>query len=216
MARLENGQRIASFFIFGALNGPIGGPPAFFLTGIGAGLGINRQLRRPDDLSQFDDYPFIKALDVAASVSDPMAELQRLDDVFPGRRSDSSGLRRASASRASHSSMASPSWRLHSVDGLDINLLGLARMALPRPQVALVSIELGLLARFSTREGIFSIQAQLTENSWLLFPESGLPAGSRSSMWFDGPVRAASSCSPSAAIIRASIATAIPRCRASG
>ena len=28
-------------------------------------------------------------------------------------------------------------------DGLDISLLGLARLALPRPQVALVSIELG-------------------------------------------------------------------------
>ena len=35
-------------------------------------------------------------------------------------------------------------------DGLDINLLGLARMALPRPQVALVSIELALLVRFSS------------------------------------------------------------------
>ena len=38
-------------------------------------------------------------------------------------------------------------------DGLDINLLGLARMALPRPQVALVSIELALLVRFSSSRG---------------------------------------------------------------
>ncbi len=41
-------------------------------------------------------------------------------------------------------------------------------MALPRPQVALVSIELALVARFSSREGVVLVQAQLTDNSWLL------------------------------------------------
>ncbi|HSV22226.1 MAG TPA: DUF6603 domain-containing protein, partial [Xanthobacteraceae bacterium] len=48
-----NGQRFSAFFAFGAINGPIGGPPAFFLTGIGGGLGINRDLIFPSDLSRF-------------------------------------------------------------------------------------------------------------------------------------------------------------------
>ena len=38
-------------------------------------------------------------------------------------------------------------------DGFELALLGLARMALPRPQFALVSIELGLICRFSTTRG---------------------------------------------------------------
>jgi hypothetical protein len=42
-----------SFFVFGAVNGPIGGPPAFFVTGLGGGLGINRTLRIPEDPSGF-------------------------------------------------------------------------------------------------------------------------------------------------------------------
>ncbi|HEU0041254.1 MAG TPA: DUF6603 domain-containing protein, partial [Jiangellaceae bacterium] len=67
----------ASFFVFGAVTGPIGGPPAFFVTGIGGGLGINRGLIVPTDLSNFATYPFIQALDPAASApSNPMAELQ--------------------------------------------------------------------------------------------------------------------------------------------
>ena len=62
-----------------------------------------------------------------------------------------------------------------------IDLLGLARMALPRPQVALVSIELALLARFSSSEGVLWVQGQLTDNSWLLLPAtSGSPAASPS------------------------------------
>ena len=81
---IADGQKFASFFVFGAVNGPIGGPPAFFVTGIGGGLGINRALVIPTDLSRFDTYPFIKALDPGARPSDdPMAELDALNDYFP-------------------------------------------------------------------------------------------------------------------------------------
>ncbi len=39
-----SGQGFASFFAFGVLHAPLGGPPAFFITGIGIGFGINREL----------------------------------------------------------------------------------------------------------------------------------------------------------------------------
>ena len=71
-------------------------------------------------------------------------------------------------------------------DGLDINLLGLARMALPRPQVALVSIELALLVRFSSSEGVLWVQGQLTDNSWLLYPDVQLTGGFAYVIWFKG------------------------------
>ena len=59
------------------------GPPAFFLTGIGGGLGINRKLVVPTALANFGDYPLIQALDIAASPSDPMAQLRALGSYFP-------------------------------------------------------------------------------------------------------------------------------------
>ncbi|WP_040496685.1 DUF6603 domain-containing protein, partial [Ilumatobacter nonamiensis] len=171
----DNGS--PSFFVFGAVNGPIGGPPAFFLTGIGGGLGINRGLRVPDDLSRFDEYPFIKALDPAATASEsPLQELRELAEYFPPQAGNfwfAAGISFNSFALVDGIAVVSVSFGA----GLEINLFGLARLALPRPQVALVSLEIGLLARFSTVEGLFLIQAQLTDNSWLLYPEVRLTGG---------------------------------------
>src|SRR5258705_2947820 len=87
LGHAADGGEFASFFAFGAVNGPIGGPPAFFLTGIGGGLGINRGLVFPQDLSQFGTFPFIQALDPGATPpSDPMAVLQQYQDIFPIRQ----------------------------------------------------------------------------------------------------------------------------------
>ncbi|WP_152207342.1 DUF6603 domain-containing protein [Marinobacter changyiensis] len=182
----DNG--LPSFFVFGAIQGPIGGPPAFFLTGIGGGLGIKRGLRVPDDLSRFGDYPFIKALDPAASVSsDPLQELRQLAAYFPPEPGNfwfAAGISFTSFSLVDGIAVLSVSIG----DGLELNLFGLARMALPRPQAALVSIELGLLARFSSSEGLFVIQAQLTDNSWLLYPEVRLTGGFAFATWWLGPI----------------------------
>ena len=186
---VENGQRYASFFAFGAVNGPIGGPPAFFVTGIGGGLGINRQLVVPTDLSQFDQYPFIKALDPAAQPSpDPMAELTALATYFPQARGSfwfAAGLSFTSFALVDGVVVVS----VQTGDGVQVALLGLARMALPRPQAALVSIELGLVARFSSKDGVLWVQAQLTDNSWLLFPDVRLTGGFAFVTWFTGPNR---------------------------
>ena len=52
-----DGDRFAAFFVFGAVNGPIGGPPAFFVTGIGGGFGINRALVVPTELVDIRRIP---------------------------------------------------------------------------------------------------------------------------------------------------------------
>ncbi|MDH4280948.1 MAG: hypothetical protein OEW83_23015, partial [Acidimicrobiia bacterium] len=177
----------ASFFIFGAVNGPIGGPPAFFVTGLGGGLGINRGLRVPDDIARMGDYPFIRALDTGATTdTPPLDQIRELDEYFPvelGNIWFAAGLSFTSFSLVDGIAVVSVSFG----SGLDINLMGLARMALPRPEAALVSIELGLLARFSTEEGLFLIQAQLTDNSWLLYPEVRLTGGFAFATWWKGP-----------------------------
>ncbi|HEY4314409.1 MAG TPA: DUF6603 domain-containing protein [Actinomycetes bacterium] len=182
----DNGQ--ASFFLFGAINGPIGGPPAFFLTGLGGGLGINRGLIIPTDISQFASYPFIQALDPGAQPpANPMDELHKLAGYFPHQMGNfwfAAGISFTCFSLVDGVAVVAVSFG----EGLDINLLGLARMALPRPGAALVSIELALLARFSTSEGLFMIKAQLTDNSWLLYEDVRLTGGFAFAIWWKGPL----------------------------
>ena len=178
----------ASFFIFGGVNGPFGGPPMFFLTGIGGGLGINRGLKVPNDLSKFGEFPFIQALDPAASPpSDPMVRLRELSEYFPHRMGEfwfAAGISFTSFNLVDGVAVIAVSFG----NGLEINLFGLARMALPRPGAAIVSIELALLAHFSTTEGVFLIKAQLTDNSWLLYEDVRLTGGFAFAIWWKGPL----------------------------
>jgi hypothetical protein len=184
----DDGQRFVAFFAVGAVVGPIGGPPAFFLTGIGGGFGINRELVVPTDLSRFGDYPLIQALDVAAAPGDPMDQLRSLGTYFPMERGTfwfAAGISFNSFALVDGIAVVA----VEVGDGLDINLLGLARMALPRPQVALVSIEIALLVRFSSSEGVVWVQGQLTDNSWLLYPDVRLTGGFAFVTWFKGEYR---------------------------
>jgi hypothetical protein len=183
---VTDGVRFTAFFAFGAVTGPIGGPPAFFLTGIGGGFGINRDLIFPQDLSTFADFVMIKALDPsAAASSDPMQELLAVRNTFPMRRDRfwfAAGVSFTSFALVDGVAVVAVSFG----GGFELTLLGLARMALPRPQVRLVSIELGLTVRFSTRDGVMWIQAELTENSWLLHESVRLTGGFAYVLWFAG------------------------------
>jgi hypothetical protein len=185
---IDGDQKFTAFFAVGAVNGPLGGPPAFFLTGIGGGFGINRRLRVPSDLARFGEYPLIQALDIAATPQEPMAQLRALGGYFPMQKGTfwfAAGLSFNSFALVDGIAVIA----VQIGDGLDINLLGLARMALPRPQVALVSIELALLVRFSSSEGVLWVQGQLTDNSWLLYPDIKLTGGFAYVIWFKGEKR---------------------------
>lgn len=179
-------DRFTSMFLFGAVNGPLGGPPAFFVTGIGGGFGANRGLIVPGDLSQFAGYPLIKALDPAARAGDPFTELDQARVYFPAERGQfwfAAGISFNSFTLVDGVVVVAVSFG----NGLEISILGLARMALPRPEAALVSIELALVARISTREGVVLVQAQLTDNSWLIAPAVRLTGGFAFAAWFGGP-----------------------------
>ena len=179
-------DKFTSMFLFGAINGPLGGPPAFFVTGIGGGFGANRGLVVPSDLSQFADYPLIKALDPGARAGDPFTELDRARVYFPAERGQfwfAAGISFNSFALVDGVVVVAIAFG----NGFELSILGLARMALPRPQAALVSIELALVARISTREGVVLVQAQLTDNSWLIAPAVRLTGGFAFAAWFGGP-----------------------------
>jgi hypothetical protein len=181
----SSGAEFASFFAFGVLHAPIGGPPAFFITGIGIGFGINRELHTPE-IEEVNSHPFVLALRALGPAREPMQELQDMRALVPPAQGEywvAAGISFTSFVLITGEILVTVQFG----DGLEVAVLGLARAQLPTPIVTLVSIELALLARFSSKEGLLLVQAQLTENSWLLDKSVRLTGGFAFETWWKGP-----------------------------
>jgi hypothetical protein len=180
-----SGDEFASFFAFGVLHAPIGGPPAFFITGIGVGFGINRELHTPT-IEEVNSHPFMLALRALGPAPEPMQQLQDMRALVPPAQGEywvAAGISFTSFVLITGEILVTVQFG----DGLEVAVLGLARAQLPTPIVTLVSIELALLARFSSKEGLLLVQAQLTENSWLLDKSVRLTGGFAFETWWKGP-----------------------------
>ncbi len=174
-----------SFFVIAALHAPLGGPPAFFLTGLGGGIGINRQLILPARVVDLPQFPLVQALNPSSDIaSDPMGALRRMGQVFPPQRGAiwfAAGVSFTSFSVVEGVAVLSVSI----ADGdVEIALMGLARLGLPNPRLPIAQIELALLARFSTRDMVLWIEAQLTDNSWVISHDARLTGGFAFVTWF--------------------------------
>ena len=181
----SSGAEFASFFAFGVLHAPIGGPPAFFITGIGVGFGINRELHTPE-IEEVNSHPFMLALRALGPAPEPMQELQDMRALVPPAQGEywvAAGISFTSFVLITGEILVTVQFG----DGLEVAVLGLARAQLPTPVLTLVSIELALLARFSSKEGLLLVQAQLTENSWLLDKSVRLTGGFAFETWWKGP-----------------------------
>jgi hypothetical protein len=126
----------------------------------------------------------VEALDRPDEIADdPMGALMRIRDQIPARRGSfwlAVGLRGTSFAIVNVTGIL-----YIALDrGVEIGLIGVARMALPSDDTALVSVELALKIRFSSSEGVFSIQAQLTDNSYLLSRDCQLTGGFAYFVWF--------------------------------
>jgi hypothetical protein len=177
-------ERYTSLFVFGALSAPLGGPPAFFVTGIGAGVGVNRGLVVPQDMNAVEGFPLVAAMSPVSSLArDPMGALEELARAFPPVRGAfwlAAGVRFTSFTVVESVAVLAVSIG----NGVEVTILGRSRMGLPNPAAPLVMIELLLKARFSSREAMLSVQAQLTSNSWLINPACRITGGFAFVIWF--------------------------------
>ncbi|MGY1642009.1 DUF6603 domain-containing protein [Geodermatophilus sp. SYSU D00703] len=182
--RVGSSDRYTSLFVIAALAAPLGGPPAFFVLGIGGGVGLNRALVAPREMTEVATFPLIAALDPGSQlVADPMAALVNLGRTFPPRPGAfwlAAGVRFSSFTLVE--SIVAVTVAVG--DGLEVNVLGLARAGLPNPGAPVVQLELALQARFSTRDGVLLIRAQLTDNSWLFNTDCRLTGGFAFVIWF--------------------------------
>jgi len=180
----EEGE-YTSFFVFAALFLTISFPPYLEIRGIGLGFGYNRRLVVPDDINKIPEFALVAALDSAGSfLENPMAALQAMRQQVPARRGSywfAVGFHGTTFVVVHITAVV-----YVALDGgVEIGILGVARMMLPTADTALVSIELALKARYSSSEGLLSIQGQLTDNSWLLSRDCQLTGGFAFFMWFE-------------------------------
>jgi len=173
-----------SVFIFAGLFIIIGIPPVIEIDAIGLGVGYNRELIVPDDINQIPSFILVAALDDGGALAnDPMGELMQIRNSIPAKRGSlwlAVGLHGTTFVIVHVTAIVYVALDV----GVEIGVLGVARMAIPADDTALVSVELALKARYSSSEGVLSIQAQLTDNSYIFDPDCQLTGGFAYFMWF--------------------------------
>ncbi len=173
-------ERKPSMFLYGAYVGAVGGPPAFFVTGLALGGGYNMRLALPP-VEQVAEFPLV------AAVTDPgkfdMAKLRGA--VVP-----SSGDYWLAIGVKFTSFKIADSFALFSVvfgNRLQFALLGVTKLTLPAgggPGSCAVYAELQIRAVLDPDAGLFSIEGRLTDNSFVFDTRIRLTGGFAFCVWF--------------------------------
>jgi len=207
--KTEEGE--TTMFIYGALNfaegGGFGGA-AFRITGIAVGLGINRRVMVPD-VDNVASFPLVKMVMGKGGLPDekpkskdirdqtgkpmekPMEVLEQMADQLKaekGQNFGALGLRFTIAETVDCFALAIVQFG----NELEISLLGLGRMKLPRSAdgdedtPAICYAELQLAATFKPAAGLFKVEARLSNNSWIFHKDCRLTGGFALYIWYGG------------------------------
>jgi hypothetical protein len=190
---------VPSMFVFGVLDAPLGGVPAFFVMGLSGGLGINSHLRIPGP-NEVQDFPFVAGLGDPAATGGTGAGPLEVLKVLQGTSSTRPGPAWVSADPGQlwvAAGVQFTSFKLVSTRALvvanlgqrDISLalLGISSVVLP-PNSPLVfaRVEMQLAAVFKPMEGFLGVSAVLSRSSYLLHPSCRLTGGFAFFCWFAG------------------------------
>lgn len=182
-----NGDKATSMFIFGVLNAPLGGIPAFFIEGIAAGFAYNRSLNIPS-IENVANFPLVKGVAEGSFTEgeDPMDALIKLNDVIRpqvGQYWFAAGLKFSSFQLLETTALLFLSFG----KDFEFNLLGVSTATLPPkvgPNLALAYMELAIKVTVSPAAGYVSAEAQLTPNSFVLAKGVKLTGGFAFYLWF--------------------------------
>lgn len=200
-----------SGFIYGVLNYPIGGPAAFFVLGLAAGFGYNRDLILPDDLGTINTHWLVRdALDSAGGAGAPKAlpastgsaaagqpgadtnaiaaKLRQVRASVPPRKGQNflaAGIRFTTFQLLDSFVLVTVAFGQH----FEVNVIGLTTLRLPpkAPVTPVAVVQLAIRARFAPDEGEISVRGQLTGASYLFSTDNHLTGGFAFASWFKGP-----------------------------
>jgi hypothetical protein len=180
-----------SLFVYAFLDHALGGPAFFFVRGLAAGFGYNRRLI-PPTLDTLADFPLIsEAVGGVAPASSLAGELQRLDASLipsPGDMFLTVGIHFTSFEMIDSFLLLVVSFGHR----FELDLLGLSTLTLPAADSAqgevtpVAHVQLALRATFVPDDGVFSVTAQLTPDSFLLSRDCHLFGGFAFFSWFSG------------------------------
>jgi hypothetical protein len=185
-----------SFFLYAVLDAPLGGPSFFFVTGVSAGFGINRQLVVPD-VSGVAKFPLVQWAvgidapsssptgDVGTQVAATMQTLSQSGVIAPeiGEYWFAIGVHFTSFELLDTFALVTVSLG----NDFELDILGLSTLSLP-PDIdePLAFGQLALEASFKPSQGLVAIAGQLTSASYVLSKDCHITGGFAFYIWYTG------------------------------
>ena len=177
---MPNGDK--AVFVFASVNYPFGGPPFFFIKGFSLGFGYNMNL----DLPKVEELSSFPLLNTSLFLEDksPTEALTKLSQyIYP----HSGGLWFAAGIKFSTFEVIDSSAMLIvDIGKIQISVLGLSVMELPKIGYAFVSIKLGIMVVVNIREGFFKAVLAVSDDSHVVHSECKVFGGVAFCSWFKG------------------------------
>ncbi len=177
-----------SFFVYGVVDAPIGGPPSFFITGGALGFGFNSQLHLPQPDA-------VAAFPLVAWANDPHSAPTDIATAFTKLATPSLGdYWLAAGLRFTTYEMLQSFGMLVATFGreLIVSLMGTSSLTVPvalggssSVPTAIAQVTLQFSVTFMPDRGEVAVGASLTPDSWLLAPDVHLTGGFAFYLWFD-------------------------------
>jgi hypothetical protein len=188
----------SSLFLYAVLNYPIGGPSFFFVTGLAAGFGYNRNLILPP-IDQVSTFPLVAmATDSAPPAPDASpaqrranltSVLRNLSQAIPpqtGQYFIAVGIKFTSFKLIDSFLLVSVSFG----NRTEIGLLGLSTLQVPMAEATSAGVpplavaQLAIRGSFLPEEGFVGVEARLTAASFILSQDCHLTGGFAFYSWF--------------------------------
>lgn len=175
-----------SFFLFVRCAAVLGGIPAFTITGLMGGMGIKRRLVLPD-ITEVEKFPLL-----ACKNENQMQVLDQLEGRSGGKEwlsVSSEDYWAAAGIEFRSNGLVTGRMLLTLAFGRDIviGLLGTAELLLPQnapPKKAYVFLKILLAAVLKPEEGSLTIDAAISEQSFLMHPDCRIRGGAAFYLWF--------------------------------
>ena len=186
-----------SMFVFAQATGSFGGPPAFFVTGLAAGFGYNSSLRLPT-MNQIYQFPLVAGAQDPAKIGGSSASPAAVLGILLGLNGQTPWVTQQVGQYWFAAGLQFTSFQLVSTNALLVvefgkrilfALLGLSRASFPMQgtvpasiRYAFIELQIGTIV--DPEQGVFSLTAVLSPNSYLLDPACKLTGGFAFYAWF--------------------------------
>lgn len=170
-----------SIFAFALLNIPIGGPPAFFITGLAAGFGYNRELSIPP-IEAVSRFPLVLGAFGSLDYAQMLQALKQYVSPSKGQSFVAAGVKFTSFKMVDSFALVNVTFGSR----LSLAVLGLSAISVPAhiDSTPIAFAQLALRVVCTPDDGVFALMAELTSESYILSKACKLTGGFAFYLWF--------------------------------